>query len=429
MTIKLFLAIPFCLSLFVTAPLAQDITTEEVLPAIGKTFQLSETGDWLGAPVVPKAPHTYVAVLWGGSWCPPCVRMLSDMVALDRDYNEKSVVLYGVVADSRKRAERALEGVPGLDLPTLLLEQREFSELTRPFAVQRYPAVIVHDAQGTILALGDPRNAAGFAPAFPLPPGIRPGLLPLRGALDGGSSIDPAILATATQLEGDLKLARSAGDKELVLELLAELALLAPPFAHHGVARLGLLLTDSAQKGDAWDYGLSLLRAHGRVPEVIALLEARCILPRVTGQEGGIGLARYETLIELGPEFDYLAIHAYRERAKRDLDASSYGRGLLKRFENRAPELLSLAQVSSDGKDGADDTELARAAANAACAASEDKNVKALLLSSELAFSAKDYGQAIARLRTAVPLAPQARQEELKERLRYFELKARRSGR
>lgn len=391
----------------------------ELADQIGKAIQLPQGGKWVGREVELTEGNTYVAVFWGGQWCPPCVRILGVVGELAEALSAKPIVFYGIGGESPENLQKVLERYPELDLPTASLERGKDFEILKPLGIGEIPTFVVHDAAGTILALGDGREANKFAPAPTIPPDGQAPLPALHAFLMAADQIDPALMEKAKPLLADLRTIRKVGDPELEAEVLAELAALGKPFLSYGVQRVELLHANKERQEECWTYGLSLLAEHGHHGELVRFLVERIAIAR--NSDGQVALKQLEQIIELGPEFHYVGLDAFRYRQRlNSKDTGEYGRALVKRLQADGPRLLGLAKAA------AGDAELARSAADAACTAFENKHLDALLLSGKLAFEAKDYAAATSRLELAVELAEAGQREAIQSTLDYYRLAARR---
>jgi peroxiredoxin len=117
-----------------------------------------------GRPVALHDLRGKVVVLdFWATWCAPCRKAIPEVIALDREWSSKGVVVLGV-DDETADIVRAYAEKNGVRYPTLIDRGRRIHDL---FGVEGIPAVVVIGRDGTLVdRLSPPHNAETFRRAL-----------------------------------------------------------------------------------------------------------------------------------------------------------------------------------------------------------------------------------------------------------------------
>jgi thiol-disulfide isomerase/thioredoxin len=103
-----------------------------------------------------------------GTWCPPCLQAIPELVRLDRTYGPRGLEVVGIAcergspADNVRRVQDVRRRIPGMGYRVLMAETSVRDPAQTQFKIEFYPTLVLIDADGTILW----RDGAGNLPSL-----------------------------------------------------------------------------------------------------------------------------------------------------------------------------------------------------------------------------------------------------------------------
>jgi thiol-disulfide isomerase/thioredoxin len=100
-----------------------------------------------------------------GTWCGPCLRAIPDLVRLQSSYGPRGLEVVGIAcekgtpADAARRVQDIRRKIPGVNYRMLLSDDATRGAVQSQFRIDRFPTLILVDADGTVLWRGGPEDA------------------------------------------------------------------------------------------------------------------------------------------------------------------------------------------------------------------------------------------------------------------------------